>query len=205
MQPSLLVSTSTGTPRRRGLKIRSHDTKKLLQSIKPFISGECLGALCLAALAARPAVVFYGVCHHSPYLEAVVGCDEHRVELLAGGYEPHGSGGEVYAFEGEVAVEAAYGQIAVVRLEGAVYHQYVARLYAFVRHRVARHAAVERCRGVVYELAVEVDGFCEEVLCGRGESGLYAGVGVWQGQFRRKVGDEEVDAGAFGVAVHVSP
>ncbi len=48
-------------------------------------------------------------------------------------------GVSVYAFEGEVAVEAAYGQVAVARLEGAVYHQYVvARLYAFVCHRIAR-------------------------------------------------------------------
>ena len=88
----------------------------------------------------------------------------------------------MYAFEGEVAVEAAYGQVAVARLEGAVYHQYVARLYAFVCHRIARHAAIERRLPGGGSFAVEVDGFCEEVLCGReGESGLYAGVGVWQG------------------------
>ena len=63
---------------------------------------------------ARASVIFDGMSHHSPYFEALVGCDQNWIERFVGRNEPYGSRCEVDALEGEIAFKAAYGQIAVV-------------------------------------------------------------------------------------------
>lgn len=94
-------------------------------------------------------------------------------------------------FHSEVAVDAAHGQIAVLRLNGAVYDQNITLLYPLVDHRIAVDTAIEgRCR-MAHNLVIEVERFRYIVLRRRWETGLNASVGIRQRHPGRRVGNEQ--------------
>ena len=93
--------------------------------------------------AATTAVLFYGVRHNAPDVKTAFRGDENGVVKFVGRLEPHFARFEMQPFHSEVAVDAAHGQIAVLRLNGAVDDKNIALLYPLVNHRIAVDTAIE--------------------------------------------------------------
>lgn len=84
--------------------------------------------------AATAAVLFDSVRHHAPDVKTAFRGDENGIVKLVGRLEPHFARFEMQPFHSEVAVDAAHGQIAVLRLNGAVDDQNITLLYPLVDH-----------------------------------------------------------------------
>lgn len=130
--------------------------------------------------AAATAICFDGEGYHAPHCEAcVLGYDYGSVAVIGWHQQYAAVAFDAESLEGEFAVDAANRQVAVLRLQRFVDHEYIAVSDPLLLHGVAHDTGVKRGCRVLHEFAVEIDTVRHIVLSRAWEAGSYATVGIW--------------------------
>ena len=119
----------------------------------------------------------------APNHEMALCADAQVGVALVGGHEVEPVVTQGDALDGELTVDEAHGDVAVVRVKGLVDDDEVAVANSRVNHRVAAHARTKGGGGAVDERAVQVDGVAKGALGGAGEARLNVVLGELDGIF----------------------